>query len=84
MFLNQTKNDLTKIFTNIEKLTNMKIEKAEMQNLNKKYDENMKHFNENIDKMNDNILTLENYTENYVPIQIQRIILENMKLIFDE
>jgi len=82
--LNQTKNDLTKIFTNIEKLTNMKIEKSEMQNLNKKYDENMNHFNENIDKMNDNILTLENYTENYVPIQIQRIILENMKLIFDE
>jgi len=62
----------------------MKIEKAEMQNLNKKYDENMKHFNENIDKMNDNILTLENYTENYVPIQIQRIILDNMKLVFDE
>ena len=82
--MNHTKNDLTKIFTNIEKLTNMKIEKSEMQNLNKKYDENMKHFNENIDKMNDNILTLENYTENYVPIQIQRIILENMKLIFDE
>lgn len=82
--MNQTKNDLTKIFTNIEKLTNMKIEKSEMQNLNKKYDENMNHFNENIDKMNDNILTLENYTENYVPIQIQRIILENMKLIFDE
>ena len=84
MFLNQTKNDLTKIFTNIEKLANMKIEKAEMQNLNNKYDENMKHFNENIDKMNDNILTLENYTENYVPIQIQRIILDNMKLVFDE
>jgi hypothetical protein len=33
MFLNQTKNDLTKIFTSIERLTNMKIEKAEMQNL---------------------------------------------------
>lgn len=55
-----------------------------MQNLQQKYDNNMKHFNENIDKMNDNILTLENYTENYVPIQIQRIILENMKLVFDE
>lgn len=82
--MNQTKNDLTKIFTSVEKLTNSKIEKSEMQNLQQKYDNNMKHFNENIDKMNDNILTLENYTENYVPIQIQRIILENMKLVFDE
>jgi hypothetical protein len=44
----------------------------------------MKAFYELTDKLNDNLLTLENYTENYVPIMIQRIIIDNLKLVFDE
>ena len=41
--------------------------------------------NENkFDRLEDSVMVIENYSENYIPMQIQNIIIENMKLVLDE
>lgn len=44
----------------------------------------MHQYDQKLDKQRDDQLTLEHYTERYVPIQIQNMIVENMKVIHDE
>ena len=43
-----------------------------------------RNFDIKLAKERDDLLTLEHYTERYLPVQIENMIIENMKVIHDE
>ena len=43
-----------------------------------------REFGIKMDKDKDNLLCLEHYTESYLPVQIQNMIIENMQVVLDE
>ena len=41
-------------------------------------------YENKFDRLEDSVMVIENYSENYIPMQIQNIIIENMKLVLNE
>ena len=44
----------------------------------------LQEFSLLIEKQRDDIMTIEHYTERYIPMQIQNMIIDNMKVIHEE
>ncbi len=45
---------------------------------------NLKDFFLQLEKQRDDIMTIEHYSERYIPMQIQNMIIDNMKVIHEE
>ena len=41
-------------------------------------------YENKFDRLEDSVMVIENYSENYIPMQTQNIIIENMKLVLNE
>ena len=61
-----------------------KAEKKIVDELNSFTREQIQAQNVKLDTIENNTETLEHYTERYMPIQIQNMIIENMRYIHDE
>ena len=44
----------------------------------------LQEFSLLIEKQRDDIMTIEHYSERYIPMQIQNMIIDNMKVIHEE
>lgn len=66
------------------KLEQAKAEKTTCQELRVYIQKCLREYDQKLDKQRDDQLTLEHYTERYVPIQTQNMIVENMKVIHNE
>ena len=44
----------------------------------------LQEFSFLIEKQRDDIMTIEHYSERYIPMQIQNMIIDNMKVIHEE
>lgn len=48
------------------------------------FDDRLAEFQTDVDSQRDNQLTLEHYTEKYLPILMQGMIIKNLELVLDE
>lgn len=69
---------------NSRKVVDLQMNKADVKwvtDINDKVDNKLANFQEQLTQNKDDILTLEHYTERYMPIKIQNMIIENMRMI---
>ena len=83
-FQNGYKSYTEKIDEAIEALNKHKAEKVDLKWLNDHVMAENREFVIKMDKDKDNLLTLEHYTERYLPVQVQNMIIENMQVVLDE
>ena len=55
-----------------------------MKAVEQEFEERKFEYRAKFDKLNDQIMIMENYVENYIPVQVETMIIENMRLILTE
>ena len=68
----------------IIELRSTKADRHTVSDLKTYISEQLEGFDVKLDKQRDDQLTLEHYAERYIPIQIQQMIMDNMKKVHDE
>jgi len=61
-----------------------KAERNDLYELKAFFTEQMSGYDAKLDKQRDDQLTLEHYAERYIPVQVQNMIIENLKRIHDD
>jgi hypothetical protein len=61
-----------------------KADRHVVENMIKHFDEQLADFQTSVETQRDNQLTLEHYTEKYIPIQMQSMIIKNLELVLQE
>jgi len=70
-----------------QQIIELRVQKADREtvaDLKTYISEQLQGFDVKLDKQRDDQLTLEHYAERYVPIQVQQMIMDNLKRIHDE
>ena len=62
----------------------MKADRTDVSGLRGYIDQRVQGFDAKLDKQRDDQLTLEHYAERYIPVQVQSMIMENLRAIHDE
>ena len=71
----------TQIYFNktITEIKLLKADTSEVQSFEKGVEERLSEMEQKVQQQRDDQLTLEHYTERYIPVQIQNMIIENMR-----